>query len=157
MILSLETDYPKGWRVTCLSMLRAPSGDLRHQLQRQRFVVWQPDGPFADVIVPQPIRKRFHSLVAGVQADVLLECREVNQIVSFPVRRHTPGDFIHRVWNGYADGVVQLAQIGLDLRRLAVNVFLDRLGRLAAIMVLVGMLKRAPALRTLPHDIHLPK
>ena len=131
----------------CLSMLRAPFGDLRHQFQRQRLIIWQPDGPLADVVVPQPIRKRFHSLVAGVQADVLLECREVDQVVPFPICRHTPGDFLHRVRNGCADGVVQLAQAGLNLYRLAVDVFLNGFGRLAAIMILVGVLKRAPALR----------
>ena len=42
----------------------------------------------------------------GIQADVFFGCRKLNQILLFPVSRHTPGNLLHSVRQCVFDGIM---------------------------------------------------
>ena len=130
----------------------APLRDLRNQLQGQRPVVGEADGPLAGLEALQPPGKGLHGLRPRVEADVALGRGELDQIVPPPVGGHAPGDFLLRLRQGGADGAVHLTQIGLYILRLAEDVLLDGLWRLPAVVVLIGIAERPSALGAYPHD-----
>lgn len=74
-------------------VLFAPHRNLSNQFQWEWFTVGELNGAFAGFVVRQSVGERFHSLRAGVQSDVPLEGRELDQVMPLPVGGHTPGDF----------------------------------------------------------------
>ena len=61
----------------------------------------------------------------GIQADVFFGCRKLNQILLFPVSRHTPGNLLHSVRQCVFDGIMDLTEIWLDIFRLLCNIFFN--------------------------------
>ena len=61
----------------------------------------------------------------GIQADVFFGCRKLNQILLFPVSRHTPGNLLHSVRQCVFDGIMELTEIWLDIFRLLCNIFFN--------------------------------
>ena len=59
----------------------------------------------------------------GIEADVFFGCRKLNQILLFPVSRHTPGNLLHSVRHCVFDGIMDLTEIWLDIFRLLCNIF----------------------------------
>ena len=127
-----------------------PSGHIRDQLQGQRFVMGELDGSLAGLVFCQPVRKRFHGLGPRIEADVLFESGELDQIVFFPVGGHAPGDLFSGLRESRLDGCMDLPEPGPDLLRLPCDIFFDGQRSLAAVMVLIGALEGAAALRALP-------
>ena len=118
-------------------ILLAPLRNLPNQLQRERLAVGELDRALAGLVLCQPGGKRLHRLRAGVQADVPLGRRKLDQVPALPVGGHTPGDFFFGLRDAAFDGVIYLMQIGLNILRLAADVFLNRLRRFPAVMVLI--------------------
>ena len=52
-------------------------------------------------------------------------CRKLNQILLFPVSRHTPGNLLHSVRQCVFDGIMDLTEIWLDIFRLLCNIFFN--------------------------------
>lgn len=68
----------------------APRGNLANQITGQWFAVGELNRAFAGFVSLQPVCKGFHRRWAGIQADVLFECRKLDEVPFFPVRWHTP-------------------------------------------------------------------
>ena len=130
--------------------LIAPSGDIPDQLQRQVSVVRQADRALACVKIGEPVRKGLDSLVAGIEADVLLRRREMDDIPPLPVGGHGPADLLLRLRNGRADRLPDRLQPRPDSLVLQADILIDRL-RFEAVMLLIFSRQFPPAFRASPH------
>ena len=92
----------------------------------------------------------------GIQADVFFGCRKLNQILLFPVSRHTPGNLLHSVRQCVFDGIMDLTEIWLDIFRLLCNIFLNVLRSSAAVMALICVLELSSAFWAYPHGFLFP-
>ena len=66
----------------------APFRNLCDYLQRKRLTVWKLHRAFACLVLRQTVGEMLHSLIAGVQPDVLFERRKMDDVVFSPVSRH---------------------------------------------------------------------
>ena len=96
----------------------APFCHLRDQRQWQRFAVRQLQRTLAGLVRCQPIRKVKHRLFPRINADVILERREVKDIVLVPIGWHPPGNAFLHTRQHTADGVPDLPKVWLDGFRL---------------------------------------
>ena len=124
-----------------LAVFLAPLRNLPNQIQREGLAVWELDRALAGLVLRQPGCEYRHSLRAGVQANMPLGGRELDQVAALPVGGHTPGDLLLGLRDAGLDGGVDLPQIVLRLLRLGGNVLLNRRRRLSAVVALLRVLE----------------
>ena len=128
-----------------------PSGNIRNQFHRNRPAVRKLYTSLAGLVFFQTFRKLLDSLRPRIQAHMVFKSGELDDIMLFPIIRHTPRYPFLRLRQRRTQRIPYFFQILPYFFRLFLNVSLNRFRRFSAVMALFLPLKSTPALRTCPH------
>ena len=88
-------------------------------------------------------------------SDMLLGCRELDQVAPLPEGGHAPGNLLLCLGNRRMDGFLKLPQDRLHFFRLLPDIFLDGLRGFSAVMALIVVSEVPSAFRASPHRLYL--
>lgn len=139
-----------------ISCLQTPSGDLRNQLQRNRLCIWKLYSSFAGLITSQTFLKYNYRFGSCIQPKVFFVGSKVDDVVPFPIGRHTPRNPFFGFRDRCPNGVSYSYDVRFYIFRLNCDIFIYGFGLFTTIMGLVFVFKRTSTLGTFPHGISLP-
>ena len=116
----------------------APPGNVGNQFQRQA------DRALAAGKCRQSVSKGRHRLGTGIQPDMLLGCRELDQVATLPEGGHAPRNYLLCFGDRRMDGFLKLPQNRLHFFRLPQDIFLDGLRGFSAVMALIPVILSHP-------------